>query len=69
MGAAGDFKRADVGGLGAEDAAARLLPAFLRAPAALELEDEEEQGDVQEKEDERDFGAHVPGGLKGEKES
>lgn len=56
--AAGNHERADVGGLGTEDEGPRLLPTLLDAPAALELKDEEEEGDVQEKQDERDFGAH-----------
>ena len=54
----GDFERADVGGLGTEDAAPCFLRARLGAPVTLELEDEEEECDVQEKKDEGDFGSH-----------
>ena len=59
--AAGDFERADVRGLGPQDEGALLDVAGLDEPGALELEDEEEERDVQENEDEGDFGAHGEG--------
>ena len=58
-GGAGDFQGADVGGFGAEHAAAGVAGARFRQPQALEFEDKKEQRDVQEDEDERDFGAHT----------
>ena len=53
-----DGEDADIGGFGAEDATTGFEGGALGAPVALKLEDEEEQRDVEEEQDERDFGAH-----------
>ena len=65
---AGHLQRAYVRGLGAEDPPPDLERNPLGAQAALEVEDVDEQDRVQEKEDERDFGAHGScrvGGISG----
>jgi hypothetical protein len=60
----GNFERTNIRGLRAEHAPARFLPVVLRAPAPFEAKDEEEQRDVEEEQNERDFGAHGDGILK-----
>ena len=56
--AAGDVERVDGGSFGAQHTPAALVPNPFRLPVVDEREDEKEEKDVEEQQNESDFGAH-----------